>query len=411
MRKDLSSKLGKRLMAYSAAAGAILAVGQTANAQVITYTDVDPDATVSSGTYELDLNNDGTAEFILEQGSFFSGWSTIRIKPGYYAGFMSTQYPPASGWGTYTFAQQLSSGSSVAPTATFNSSFLNSTMSLGFFGTITGGPWPGQTEQFLGLRFSLDNGSTFHYGWARISVDASCAQFTIHDYAYNETADEAIDAGETGSGGSAAATASDLAASDVGDNGNGADFQVAFTKAGDESTVSMYRVIAVKAANAGDFDLTAAEAVTSDNYTEVTPDGSDPSVILGETATDADGDLIAEGTTYVAFVLSMADGTNATTNALSAGSNELTLQAGVGIGNVPETAFEVYSFDKTLRINITDEQYQDAQFSVYNSMGQEIYVGDAQSTTNDIQLNVNSGVYFVYIMVNNDIITKRVFID
>lgn len=194
MKKELQNQLSKKLLAYSSAAGAIMAVGQTANAQIV-YTDVDPDETVVGASYNLDLNNDGTTDFILTQGSFYTGWSTVRILPQGGAGFISTQYPPASGWGTYTFAQALSTDDPINSGATFNSSSANSTMSLGFFGSIGAGPFLGQSEKFLGLRFTLDGGSTYHYGWARVSMDASGAAVTIHDYAYESTADTEILAG------------------------------------------------------------------------------------------------------------------------------------------------------------------------------------------------------------------------
>ena len=81
-------KFTQKLAAYSAVAGAMLTVGQTANAQVV-YTDVDPDESFTAGSYNIDLNNDATTDFVLNQASNYGGWETVRILPQGGAGFLS----------------------------------------------------------------------------------------------------------------------------------------------------------------------------------------------------------------------------------------------------------------------------------------------------------------------------------
>ena len=124
---------------------------------------------------------------------------------------------------------------------------------------------------------------------------------------------------------SPADTAYNVLASDVADNKNGLDLKVDFTKADDETTVSEYRIMVVKSANADAFDLTVAEAVISDNYTAKAPTGNNISTVLTETSKDVNGDAVTNDVAYKVFVLSIADGTNTTINNLSSESNEVTL--------------------------------------------------------------------------------------
>src|SRR5690606_15925474 len=66
MNKETLDKLRK----YALAAGAAVAGGHAADAQIL-YTDVDPDETFSGNTtYNLDLNNDGTTDFGIQAQSF-----------------------------------------------------------------------------------------------------------------------------------------------------------------------------------------------------------------------------------------------------------------------------------------------------------------------------------------------------
>lgn len=129
-----------------------------------------------------------------------------------------------------------------------------------------------------------------------------------------------------------ASTASNVALADVNDNGNGSDVQISFNKGTNESTISQYRVMMVKQANAASFNLAAANAVATGSYTVIFPNGSSTySQTLSFLAKDVNGALIANGQSYVAFVLSVADGTTANTNAMSSGSNIMNLQGVAGM--------------------------------------------------------------------------------
>ena len=181
----------------------------SANAQIV-YTDVIPDTTVSAttGFYNLDLNNDGIADFkILRTYAFScaagncSGYldNGVKITP-----FNLNEV--ADSVNVYPFA--LNSGADVKNSGYNWASAASQTLEYyhtgrnrgGRFGACTPcgtststGNWKGAIDKYLGLRFTV--GSNLYYGWARLNVSSTGASFTIKDYAYNTVPDQNIIAG------------------------------------------------------------------------------------------------------------------------------------------------------------------------------------------------------------------------
>lgn len=116
-----------------------------------------------------------------------------------------------------------------------------------------------------------------------------------------------------------------VSASDIANNGNGLDMQVSFTKAANEEPIAYYAIMVVPSADANSFNLAIANGVSPANYTTVFKTGSDITTTLNFDARDVNGVPIQNGKPYKVFVLSIADGNNATTNGLSSASNEVTL--------------------------------------------------------------------------------------
>lgn len=133
---------------------------------------------------------------------------------------------------------------------------------------------------------------------------------------------------------------SGITVADFGDNGNGCDLQVSFSKAdGENQKIASYRVMVVRSASAGSFNLTAANAVPIANYTVVDKTGAANYMLSLDGAKDTAGNSIANGIAYQVFILSIADGTNATVNGLSSASAGITLASsgsgGGGGGGLP----------------------------------------------------------------------------
>lgn len=119
--------------------------------------------------------------------------------------------------------------------------------------------------------------------------------------------------------------ASSVSANIKGNNGDGRDVTISFQKASDETGISRYLIMLVRADEASRFDLSAANRVSSSNYTAVTKKGSNISQTLSEGTKDINGNKLVPGTSYKAFVLSLADGSTRSVNALSEGSGNFTL--------------------------------------------------------------------------------------
>ena len=154
-------------------------------AQVV-YTDVNPDSLVSS-QYELDLNNDGTPEFMIEKTTDggidivqATGLSNQDSLIGYYAGFPAiTGYPSA-----------LSSNEVIDGASTYvDEGVMGGDHEL----IMEDADWPDGFNRYLGLKFNI-NGEV-HYAWAKIKISTDYVAFTITEYAYNATAGAAINSG------------------------------------------------------------------------------------------------------------------------------------------------------------------------------------------------------------------------
>ncbi|MFX4262142.1 S-layer homology domain-containing protein [Pelotomaculum propionicicum] len=135
------------------------------------------------------------------------------------------------------------------------------------------------------------------------------------------------------SGSSSAPAATNVTADDVDNNGDGSDLEVSFDgPRGQNTRIESYRVLVVKSAGASSFTLSDANGVTDFTTVDKIEDAPSYTVVLDADAKDVDGDPITEDVSYKVFVLSVADGVNATENALSAASASITLSSGGGGG-------------------------------------------------------------------------------
>lgn len=124
-----------------------------------------------------------------------------------------------------------------------------------------------------------------------------------------------------------------LKISDVNDNGDGRDLQVSYTRASDESNISEYRIMIVKSSKAGSFTVSKAEGVHWTNYTRANT-GSNFNNVLSSDARDTDGDLIQNGVSYRAFVLTVGKGAYSGEYKLTSQSSALTLTNNYSVGEV-----------------------------------------------------------------------------
>lgn len=117
--------------------------------------------------------------------------------------------------------------------------------------------------------------------------------------------------------------ATNVTVSNVNNYNDGRDLRVSFNKAADESNISQYRIMIVRTGDASRFNLSTANNVSSYNYTAVNKTGGYINTTLPSNARDVDGNLIRNGISYQAFVMSV--GYYSSSNALSAPSTAITL--------------------------------------------------------------------------------------
>ncbi|AWV35746.1 copper amine oxidase [Paenibacillus odorifer] len=152
---------------------------------------------------------------------------------------------------------------------------------------------------------------------------------------------------------------SNVQVSDVSDYSDGRDLAVSFNKVSDESKVSSYRIFVVKATNYSSFNLAAANAVSSSNYTQVNKTGSNITQILSSGARDVEGALIKTGVGYRVFVMGVDSGSNTANNLLSAASTAITLSS-VNVSNLSVSDVSDFGDGRDLKVSFnhaTDETY------------------------------------------------------
>ncbi len=207
MKKELREKLSK----YAAAAAAVTGVAGV-NAQIV-YTDpadvtIDDDNNANGlSAIGLDMDNDAAFDFI-----FGSRDTTINVYGGVDVRYTLVA-PAVAGnaiafaststynGNTYYQAAAMNNGDGINNTLNWASTTQTMAQEVNFLSypqyNYTLGFWNGVTDKYLGLRFTT--GANTYYGWARLDVSSVADVFTLKDYAYNSTADAAINAGDMGS--------------------------------------------------------------------------------------------------------------------------------------------------------------------------------------------------------------------
>jgi len=191
----LNSTLEKKLAVYISAAGAagvgLLAAAQSAEAKVV-YTATN---TVVTTPVEIDLNNDGIADFTIG----FYGYlhqALLDVKPQVRGNGVRGNGEAACGF----FGVPVGPGEKFA----FNSYHQNGVFMAGFYFygiSSSFGPWANVTNRYLGFKFLIDGQA--HYGWARVSVTNEIRSVVLTGYAYETTPNKAIVEGHTSGAASA----------------------------------------------------------------------------------------------------------------------------------------------------------------------------------------------------------------
>ena len=208
----LSKELERRLFSYGAVVAAGLITSATPSQAAIVHTVSSAPLLEGNNILPLDLDNDGSEDFLFAVSNCGSCTSLGIFSFGAYNAIMarylgSAYYPDA-------FALEAGNGIGAAgPWEPFGAnlgsgygdySYTDSYGSTTVYpGLLVGDFINRDTPGFLGLQF--DRSGATHYGWARVRVftdtsDATAPKLSMQliDYAYEDIADRSIAAGATG---------------------------------------------------------------------------------------------------------------------------------------------------------------------------------------------------------------------
>jgi len=213
-------KTQKRLISYSAMGTALLAIGNTAETQIVYY-DFDPDIILDLsgemwGDEPYDLNGDGLTDFNIEFSNwYYSGGGSYKTQR------VDLEFDPSNGMQFHTVVDpfdtpihnnivKLDHDDMIFPPAKFGTALDFQTIEWDGWDPDTLWPTDGNfleaDDNYVGFRLPL-GGPAYIYGWIRLSAEVIMGpspdftggflyKVTVKDYAINYTANDAILAGE-----------------------------------------------------------------------------------------------------------------------------------------------------------------------------------------------------------------------
>lgn len=196
----MNPRLNKLLNAYATAATAagVGILGTPSEAKIV-YTPANVSIGVS-GNFQIDLNNDGIADFEILRFSCEHS-NCLVVNPLIYGNGIKA----GTGVASQGFAGAGLYGTPVGPKAAFLDHFNSSNGGGRFVGFMadesvygkggSGGPWAHTANRYLGFQF-LINGK-LHYGWARMSVSMRRNRIVLTGYAYETIPNHKILEGQT----------------------------------------------------------------------------------------------------------------------------------------------------------------------------------------------------------------------
>jgi hypothetical protein len=198
---NLSASLHQRLNIYALSAGAagvsMLALVPPAEGRIV-YTKTHQ-VIGTNGVYPLDLNQDGTIDFLIQQIGYPSYNNGLWVKEAF-GNAVEGLILSTSSFRHY-LAAALKKGTRIDPQQTFitnTNSFGESMVRVECDQQCsTRGQWVSVKNRYLGLKFRIDGKN--HYGWARLSTQLlgqTQIGATLTGYAYETTPGKGIRAGQ-----------------------------------------------------------------------------------------------------------------------------------------------------------------------------------------------------------------------
>jgi hypothetical protein len=198
--------LNLRALATLTAVVSTITLSQPSEAKVV-YTPAN--VVIRNSTYNLDLNNDGIADFGIPESEVRSTTCPLGAHLTALLNVTPTQGNGVVGSGG--LAAALNSGAPIGPRSMYSGTeLLMESVKIGWFRHFLGcsyediekGKWLNVTDRYLGLKFQLHGKP--HFGWARLSVQFRVVvhryyffMATLTGYAYETIPNKPIIAGQT----------------------------------------------------------------------------------------------------------------------------------------------------------------------------------------------------------------------
>jgi hypothetical protein len=198
---SLHQRINMYALAASAAGVSLLALAPPAEAKIV-YTKTHR-VIGSNGIYTLDLNHDGTVDFLIQEWTSVStsgrGGNALLVQEALGNAVAGSIVKHSSQ--SFHFASALKVGAQIGSRERFIHGGYDGEEMVAVFVSDSGGgtfgKWVDRKNRYLGLRFKVD-GKT-HYGWARMSVKVQGFDITgtLTGYAYETVPNKGILAGQT----------------------------------------------------------------------------------------------------------------------------------------------------------------------------------------------------------------------
>ena len=353
----------KKLTKYIASTGVLATSIISVNADII-YTDINPDHEVGqfhntkvSEYYDIIL--DGDTMFRVGNFHSYYTWNSMSNKVrnaiwiegvGQNQVIADYYFDGADTLNDGYVLNAFSTNNLINETQSFQTKgwlgvFSYEVWSTGSNGAGSVGGFGNTTDKYVGVKFQINSNS--HFGWLRFTVGSGLGTFSFYDYAYQDCPNIKIKAGDQSD---VKANTLDLGINALNTGENPADIEVSFSLSVADSTVSGYRLIAVKESKAATFSASMAKGIPSSSYISVGDSIISFSQALSSSTLDSDGDAIAGGGEgYRMFALSLPDGKNSN-------SIEISLQSDLflnGVDGVSEldSEIELYKSNNVLTLN------------------------------------------------------------
>ena len=210
MKEINTKKLSERLSKYSTLSLAISSVA-ISNGQSIIYHDVNPDVGGVGVYFDINIDNNGDPEFRVGQhNSYYKSLYARIVNPGSHPnnaifGYQYSFYSSSYGYIVNKYPFALSAGVTISNSAfgsasnkggagvwmNTNDEFLNDNNCNYYYSNFCAD----SGDKYLALKF--DMGGQVYYGWARIYIGSTSTDWKIKDYAYIDTPNTPINAGQT----------------------------------------------------------------------------------------------------------------------------------------------------------------------------------------------------------------------